>query len=265
MGSLSQSAQNFFQTANTVSTLQKFKNLFHRTLKCPETPTFTEVCHEMGYPIEEHKITTKDGYILFFQRIQARNSPQQRLREGLPVVYLQHGLFASATQWISNTEANAIGFMLANKGYDVWCGNSRGNSYSLEHAFYKDNADPRFWDFSMTDMADYDIPAAFEYIAQRTGQKVNYIGHSQGTVVMLAGLVCAQKKLVLENVGRIILLAPFASLIGVSGPAKFILSEKFLKVVKTMGHHKITFGSKYGLKLMGWAASQFKSTASEFI
>jgi poly(3-hydroxyalkanoate) synthetase len=33
-------------------------------------------------------------------------------------------------------------------------------------------------------MADYDIPAAFRYIASQTQKKVNYIGHSQGTIQM---------------------------------------------------------------------------------
>lgn len=33
-------------------------------------------------------------------------------------------------------------------------------------------------------MADYDVPAYFKYVYQVTGQKMHYIGHSQGTVQM---------------------------------------------------------------------------------
>jgi hypothetical protein len=37
-------------------------------------------------------------------------------------------------------------------------------------------------------MADYDLPAAFEYIAAKTQKKINYIGHSQGTAQMHVAL-----------------------------------------------------------------------------
>jgi len=33
-------------------------------------------------------------------------------------------------------------------------------------------------------MAQYDLPAVFTYVNKITKQKVNYIGHSQGTVQM---------------------------------------------------------------------------------
>jgi hypothetical protein len=33
-------------------------------------------------------------------------------------------------------------------------------------------------------MADYDLPAYFKYITNITGQKMHYIGHSQGTIQM---------------------------------------------------------------------------------
>jgi hypothetical protein len=33
-------------------------------------------------------------------------------------------------------------------------------------------------------MSDYDLPAAFKYIAAITNKKINYIGHSQGTIQM---------------------------------------------------------------------------------
>ena len=48
-------------------------------------------------------------------------------------MYLQHGLLDSSDSFIINEESKALGFVLANKGYDVWIGNTRGNKHSIEH------------------------------------------------------------------------------------------------------------------------------------
>lgn len=47
--------------------------------------TFPEVMNYLNYPVETHHITTEDGYILTFFRIQAKNSGS--IKSGLPVVY----------------------------------------------------------------------------------------------------------------------------------------------------------------------------------
>ena len=33
-------------------------------------------------------------------------------------------------------------------------------------------------------MADYDLPALFNYVHKITNQKIHYVGHSQGTIQM---------------------------------------------------------------------------------
>jgi hypothetical protein len=40
----------------------------------------------------------------------------------------------------------------------------------------------------MQDMALKDLPAAFEYIFNITKEKINYVGHSQGTLIMFMAL-----------------------------------------------------------------------------
>ena len=83
-----------------------------------------------------------------------------------------------------NDEDKAPAFMLANKGYDVWLGNSRGNKHSRNHTKYNPDKNKEFWEFTFQHMADYDLPAVFTFVSQATKQKVSYLGHSQGTMQM---------------------------------------------------------------------------------
>lgn len=85
-------------------------------------------------------------------------------------------------------EENSLGLKLVNAGYDLWMGNSRGNRYSREHQEIdvdtcKTKKVNKYWNFSFQEMAQYDLPAMFEYVQNITGaKKVTYIGHSQGSL-----------------------------------------------------------------------------------
>ncbi|CAF4878766.1 unnamed protein product, partial [Rotaria socialis] len=80
----------------------------------------TQLIQSKGYPWEEHKVTTADGYILGVFRIpHGRNASSTT--PGRPVL-LQHGLLDSATSWVINFPEQSLGFILADAGYDVWLG-----------------------------------------------------------------------------------------------------------------------------------------------
>ena len=74
-----------------------------------------------------------------------------------------HGLLSSSDVFIINDENKALAFVLANRGYDVWLGNNRGNKHARHHIKYSPD-DIAFWDFTFEEMAIYDLPAAFNYI-----------------------------------------------------------------------------------------------------
>ena len=68
-------------------------------------------------------------------------------KPGAPVVFLQHGIFGSAENWVMNKEFSPA-FILANAGYDVWLGNSRGSKYSRKHKTLDPDHDGAYWQFS---------------------------------------------------------------------------------------------------------------------
>ena len=68
------------------------------------------------------------------------------------------------------------------KGYDIWLGNQRGTKYSTEHTTLNPKKDKAYWEYSFTEMGQFDAPAQVDYVRNATGaEKVTYIGHSQGT------------------------------------------------------------------------------------
>lgn len=182
-------------------------NLQHKV--CPDS-MFTDIISKNGYPFEAYDVVTEDQRILRLFRIQAKGT---QITGGKRVVYLQHGLFDSADSWVINGDDNSLGLVLANKGFDVWLGNSRGNKYSLNVA------DPKikhhdFWNHSFQEMGRYDVPANIKFILDKTGQeKLTYIGHSQGTTQMFAALTDPETRdYVNSKVEKFIALAPIVYL-----------------------------------------------------
>ena len=91
---------------------------------------------------------------------------------------MQHGLLDHGGTWFYLQHEMSLAFQLVDDGYDVWVGNNRGTINSLRHHYYS-VADDEFWDFTIDELAKYDVPANINYILEETGQQqVIYIGHS---------------------------------------------------------------------------------------
>lgn len=113
----------------------------------------------------------------------------------------------------------ALGFYLANRGYDVFLANSRGNVYGQRHVS-KSSWDPRFWAFSFDEQIDYDLPAVIEFVQKLTGhKKIGYVGHSQGTLMMF-GLQSKHPEYA-DIVEPFVALAPVAYCYHTRTPARY--------------------------------------------
>ena len=97
---------------------------------------------------------------------------------------------------------------LADIGYDVWMGNSRGTEFSQGHQTLSATRHEKYWDFTYDDMGTYDIPAMFNEIKTQTGEdKIFYIGYSQGAAQMFTAL--ADKNMgIKDSIHKFISLSP---------------------------------------------------------
>ncbi|KAL6135176.1 hypothetical protein ACLB2K_067404 [Fragaria x ananassa] len=115
-----------------------------------------------GYTCQDHQVTTEDGYILGLQRIPSGKSSNNSTAQKLPVL-LQHGLMGDAGSWLLNPPNQALAFILADKGFDVWLANARGTQASRGHKSLN-NIDPAYWEWTWDQLAAYDLPAFFNYV-----------------------------------------------------------------------------------------------------
>ncbi|KAF6258125.1 Alpha/Beta hydrolase protein [Scenedesmus sp. NREL 46B-D3] len=160
-----------------------------------------------GYPLERHAVITPDGYELIVHRI-----PYGKLRNNQPgvkkpVVFLQHGITLASDCFTVFGANESMAYILSDAGYDVWLGNTRGNTYSRRNINGLHPYQAEFWYFSMDEMALVDVPAMIDHVLAQTGaSKLAFVGHSQGGT--LGSMLCAARPEYNQKISVLALLGP---------------------------------------------------------
>ncbi|KAB0799679.1 hypothetical protein PPYR_07560 [Photinus pyralis] len=178
--------------------------------------TTPQIIRRHGYRSESHVVQTTDGYLLTIHRIpQSKNGTQ-----GKQPVFLQHGLLSSSADFVIS-DNKSLAFILSDLGYDVWLGNSRGNTYSRAHAWLPTNTD-EFWNFTFHEMGVRDLPTALAYVSNVTGLMgdIIYIGHSMGTT-MFYSMASTLPEFTHKHVKVMAGLAPVAYMTYITSPIRY--------------------------------------------
>ncbi|XP_075750748.1 lipase lipl-1-like [Rhipicephalus microplus] len=231
---------------------------------------------DKGYPLETHEVTTEDGYILQMHRIPHGrmgscahvSATNDRWCGGRGSVFVMTGLLADSASLVLDLPDQSLGkfvlsychfywlpeskklkivysstflrFVLADKGYDVWLGNTRGNTFGRRHRTLNVRS-RQFWNFTFHEHALYDLPAQIDYVLRNTGQRrLLYIGFSQGTLSFFT--LMSERPEYNDKVLAFAGLAPFNKLAHIEVPPLAILgpyAESALRLAQAMGGYEM--------------------------
>lgn len=142
-----------------------------------------------GYPCELSYVTADDGYVLEVDHIPhgREGSPSSAYNQGTPrYPVLLLPVFTSASDmWFLNYPSQSPGFLLVDRGFDVWSMNSRETKLYSNHTTMSQD-DHRYWRWSFDEIGRYDVAACVDHVLEATGaRKLTIMALSQGVTITL--------------------------------------------------------------------------------
>ncbi|MCB1179720.1 MAG: alpha/beta fold hydrolase, partial [Leptospiraceae bacterium] len=175
--------------------------------------SFATSCTSVNLKGEIHNPVTSDNWKLTMEHFPAKEG---KTSKKYPVI-LCHGLIGNRYDFTLNEEKSYVHF-LREEGYDVWILDLRGRrDAGTPSLFFGEHT----YDFNFDDYASKDVDAAITYVIEKTGKnKVNWIGHSMGGMIMYARMGSMGENRV-------------ANLITVGSPFTFFHATKNLKLMQS--------------------------------
>lgn len=131
-----------------------------------------------------------------------------------------------------------LGYYLADKGYDVWLGNTRGSRYTKKY-LRTSRSIRKYWDYTFSDIGLYDIPTMVDFILKATNEeKLFYIGHSRGTTSFF--VMCSERPEYNKKIRAMAAMAPVTYMNHIPNPLFHIAAYnmQILQVIKNMNSCK---------------------------
>ncbi len=235
-----------------------------RVTSMPLLILFVFGCETNGpYEVKYYYTSTDDGLTLSLRRYK----PERLSQDKNPVI-LCHGFSYNLLFWDLDEKVSLPRY-LAKRGYDVWSLSLRGSCPSSQpfnssfRRLTRFNIHPetlktlktrlvtdiKMKDWSVDDHIQFDVPAAIRFVCEKTNhQKVHWIGHSLGGMIMFAYL--EQQAQHAETVKSFVAIAaPMTVFHPLNKPFKFLLDIEFAikagaKVVGTSA--PATWGAIFG-------------------
>lgn len=190
----------------------------------------TQLGQKYGYPVEEHSVTTDDGYVIDIHRIRHTKDVTNNL-----VVFLMHGFVESSDSWLLQGPGKALAYVLADNGFDVWMGNARGNKHAQKHVIL-DPKQKDFWEFTWEEIGLHDLPTMIDYVLNVTNKEnLYFIGYSQGTTSFY--VMNSLKPEYNEKIKMMFALAPVAFMSHVRSP----LIKMFSPATNLLGNFLVNY------------------------
>jgi lysosomal acid lipase/cholesteryl ester hydrolase len=134
-----------------------------------------EFIKSRGYGVKLHTFVTGDGYIVGMYHVI---NPRMKATKQ-PVLFLPVD-GGSGFEWCRNSPGGFPGepldvvgpnlcFEVAKRGYDVWLLDDRGTApASINHTTLNADNDLAYWDYSLDELALFDLPGAIDYVRRET-------------------------------------------------------------------------------------------------
>lgn len=217
--------------------------------------TTCELIRYFGFTCETANATTDDGYIIEVDRVgqTPQDNDTSANRTKRKSIILVPGILADSCSWFINYPSQSAGFLLAQRGYDVWAMNTRDILYRSQHQSLS-QSDDRYWQWSFEEIGRYDIAAVVDLVLSVTGSsKVTLLVYSQGmtaSVVLLSTRPEYNEKIdLLVAYGPVVNLTnigfPIRELMAVSDPLFLLLDP-----LKDSGYFNLPEASRQLTKLV---------------
>ncbi|KAH7939083.1 hypothetical protein HPB52_005436 [Rhipicephalus sanguineus] len=107
-----------------------------------------ELIRFFGFSCETTEATTDDGYILEIDRVgllaQDNTSVSTKNSTNCNPIILVPPILSESGVWFLNYPSQSAGFLLAQRGYDVWAMNTREIAFRSRHEKLRQK-DDRYW------------------------------------------------------------------------------------------------------------------------